>query len=145
MKKYLFLMLLPMVIGLTSCDYHDKMLETGDLPTKTTIFISDYFPGCEIVYIDKDRDLGFVSYDVVLNCGANLEFDSNGEWTSVDCEPDEVPNGIIPAKILEYVSGRYTDNYIVKIERDWNRYTVELNNEIELVFDKDGNFKRIDN
>ena len=51
-------MLLPMVIGLASCDYHDRMVEVGDLPTKTTMFIVDYFPGCEIVAIDKDRELG---------------------------------------------------------------------------------------
>lgn len=144
MKKYLFLMLLPIIIGLVSCDYHDKILEVGDLPTKTTMFISNYFPECEIVYIDKDRDLGSVSYDVVLNCGVNLEFDGKGGWTNVDCEPNSVPDGIIPAMILEYVSERYTDNYIVKIERDWNRYIVELDNDIELVFDKDANFKYID-
>lgn len=144
MKKYLFLMLLPIVIGLASCDYHDKIVEVGDLPTKTTMFIANYFPGCEIVAIDKDRELGGVSYDVVLNCGVKLEFDGKGEWISVDCEPDQVPDAIIPAKILEYVSSKYVDNYIVKIEHEWNNYKVELNNDVELVFDKDGNFKRID-
>ena len=81
MKKYLFLMLLPMVIGLASCDYHDRVVDKGDMPTKTTMFISDYFPGCDIVSIDKDRDLGGVSYDVVLSCGVRLEFDGKGEWS----------------------------------------------------------------
>jgi hypothetical protein len=144
MKKYLFLMLLPMVIGLASCDYHDKIVETGDLPTKTTMFIADYFPGCDIVAIDKDRDLGTVSYDIVLSCGVKLEFDKLGDWTEVDCEPNEVPHAIVPDKILEYVVSKYADNYIVKIERKWSNYIVELNNDIELVFNKDGDFKHID-
>lgn len=94
MKKYFFLMLLPMVIGLASCDYHDKVIDKGDIPTKTTMFIADYFPGCEIVAIDKDRDLAGVSYDVVLSCGVRLEFDAKGEWKEVDCEPNQVPDGI---------------------------------------------------
>lgn len=144
MKNYLFLMLLPMVIGFASCDYHDKMVDTGDLPTKTTMFIADYFPGCKVVSIDKDRDFGVVSYDVVLSCGVKLEFDKSGDWTEVDCSPNEVPNAIVPSKILEYVSAKYSDNFIVKIERKWSNYKVELNNDIELVFDKDGNFKHFD-
>jgi len=145
MKKYLFLMLLPMVIGLASCDYHDKVIDKGDIPTKTTMFIADYFPGCEIVAIDKDRDLAGVSYDVVLSCGVRLEFDAKGEWKEVDCEPNQVPDGIVPTKILDYVVSKYADNYIVKIERDWYSYQVELDNDVELMFDNDGNFKRIDN
>ena len=80
MKKYLFLMLLPMVIGLASCDYHDKMVETGDLPTKTTMFIADYFPGCNIVAIDKDRELGTVKG---LPDGGKVDVESV-LWTSVE-------------------------------------------------------------
>ena len=137
-------MLLPMVFGLASCDYHDKMIEAGEMPTKTTMFISDYFPECDIVAIDKDRELGGISYDVVLNCGVKLEFDGKGEWTSVDCERSQVPDGIIPSKILDFVLAKYQNNFIVMIERDWNHYKVELNNDIELIFNKDGDFKRID-
>ena len=144
MKKYLFLMLLPMVVGLASCDYHDKMVEVGDMPTKTTMFIADYFPNCDIVYIDKDRDLGSVTYDVVLSCGVKLEFNKSGDWIEVDCEPNEVPNAIVPDKILDYVSAKYANNYIVKIGKEWSNYKVELNNDIELVFNKDGDFKYID-
>ena len=137
-------MLLPMVIGLASCDYHDKMVEVGDMPTKTTMFIADYFPNCDIVYIDKDRDLGSVTYDVVLSCGVKLEFNKSGDWIEVDCEPNEVPNAIVPDKILDYVSAKYANNYIVKIGKEWSNYKVELNNDIELVFNKDGDFKYID-
>ena len=143
-KLFLFLMLLPTMTMLASCDYHDKMVDVGDLPTKTTMFIADYFPDCNIVAIDKDREFGAVSYDVVLSCGVKLEFDSKGDWTEVDCSPKEVPNAIVPNKILEYVSTKYSDNFIVKIERKWSSYKVELNNDIELVFDKDGNFKYFD-
>ncbi len=144
MKKYLFLMFLPMVIGLASCDYHDKMVDAGDLPTKTTMFIADYFPGCNIVSIDKDRDFGSVSYDVVLSCGVKLEFDKSGNWTEIDCSPNEVPNALVPDKILEYVVSKYPDNHIVKIEHKWSNYQIELNNDLELVFDKNGNFKYFD-
>ena len=96
MKKYLFLMLLLMVIGLASCDYHDKMVEPGDLPTKTTMFIADYFPGCDIVAIDKDRDLGTISYDVVLNCGVKLEFNKSGSQSTSVQSPDLLNSNFTP-------------------------------------------------
>ena len=146
MKKFfLFLMLLPTMAVFASCDFHDKMVDSGDLPTKTTQFIADMFPGCNVVAIDKDRDLGVVTYDVVLSCGVKLEFNSDGEWTEVDCDPESVPDAIVPEKILNYVQSKYAEYFIVKIEKYWNRYKVELNVDIDLVFDRDGNFVRIDN
>ena len=36
------------------------------------------------------------------------------------------------------------NNYIVKIEHKLSKYKVELNNDVELVFNKDGDFKYID-
>ena len=78
------------------------------------------------------------------NCGVKLEFKSSGEWREVDCEPDAVPVLIIPEKILQFVNNKYPDSYVVSIERKLTRYLVDLNNDLELVFDDEGNFKRID-
>lgn len=137
-------MLLPMIIGFASCDYHDREIEVGDMPTKTTMFIADYFPGCNIVAIDKDRGFDGVTYDVVLDCGVRLEFNRKGEWIEVDCEPNPVPESIIPTNILEYVTEKYPNNFVVKIELEWSMYHIELDNDVELVFNKDGEFKYID-
>ena len=144
MKKYLFLMLLPMVIGLASCDYHDKMIDLGELPTMSTQFIEDAFPGCKVVAVNKDRDLGSVTYDVVLDCDVRLEFDNKGRWQEVDCEPGRVPDVVVPSLILSFVEERYPNNFIEKIEHKRSHYTVELDIDIELVFDENGNLKRID-
>ena len=145
MKKNSILVLIAMMIAMVSCEFNDRDVNVGEMPMATNTFINDYFPGCDIVAVDKDYDGGILTYDVVLNCGIRLEFDRKGEWLEVDCEPNQVPDGIIPAKILDYVLGKYPDNYIVKIERNWYSYHVELDNDLELVFDKDANFKRIDN
>ncbi len=144
MKKYLFLMLLPMVIGLASCDYHDRVVDKGDMPTKTTMFISDYFPGCDIVSIDKDRDLGGVSYDVVLEGDVKIEFNRSGDWTSVDCEKGQVPDSVLPQEVLDYVRKRFARVYVVEIERGVMGYDVKLSNDLELDFDKSGKFVRVD-
>ena len=66
---------------------------------------------------------------------------TDGEVTG---PPSAEESSIVPDKILKYVAEKYADNYIVKIEHKWSNYQVELNNDVELVFNKDGDFKHID-
>ena len=133
-----------MVIGLASCDYHDRVVDKGDMPTKTIMFISDCFPGCDIVSIDKNRDLGGVSYDVVLEGDVKIEFNRSGDWTSVDCEKGQVPDSVLPQEVLDYVRKRFARVYVVEIERGVMGYDVKLSNDLELDFDKSGKFVRVD-
>jgi hypothetical protein len=145
MKRFfLLLMLIPIALGLASCDYHDRFITVGDLPTKTTTFIADVFPNCDIVSIDKDRDIDGVTYDVVLSCGVRLEFNRSGEWNEIDCEPNAVPEVVIPEGIKNFMAENYSKYFIEKISREWYGYKVELNIDVELTFDKNGNFRRFD-
>jgi hypothetical protein len=73
-----------------------------------------------------------------------VEFNRSGEWTSVDCERDEVPNGVLPQGVLEYVGKRFAGAYVVEIEKGLRGYEVKLSNDIDLEFDKDGKFLRVD-
>ena len=51
----------------------------------------------------------------------------------------------LPQSILNYISTNYPDNTITEAEiEDNNNYEVELNNDVELVFDQQGNFLGID-
>ena len=47
--------------------------------------------------------------------------------------------------MLDYIAANYPDNTIIEAEReDDNTYEVTLNNGMELKFDADGNFLRVD-
>lgn len=83
-------------------------------------------------------------YDVTLDCGVEIDFDKNGEWTDIDCGHNPVPEAIIPANILNYVKEKHPNNFITQIEKKRNGYKVELNIDLDLLFDKNGNFTRFD-
>ena len=57
----------------------------------------------------------------------------------------QLPNSVIPQSILDYVSVNYPNNVITDWELEFNHQQVELNNNIELEFEMNGNFIRIDN
>lgn len=141
MKK-LFLILLSVVAmtAFVSCD--DKPVTGDKLPAKAKTFLNTYFPGIDILSVIKDDD----SYDVDLVDGTDVDFRLNGAWKKVDCEGRPVPTGFYPTSIDSYVTAHYPMSYIEDIELENNRYKVGLNDplEVDLVFDKNGNFIGID-
>jgi hypothetical protein len=99
----------------------------------------------DILYAKAERDMGVVtSYDVMLDGDIKLEFNRKGEWESVDCYRSRVPDSLLPKGVLDYVNKKFTKAYVVEIERDIQGYDVKLNNDLDLEFDRDGNFLRID-
>lgn len=58
---------------------------------------------------------------------------------------DHINTASLPQPILDYVTTNYPDNTIVNAEiEDSNNYEIELNNEMELIFDQEGIFLGID-
>ncbi|MBQ5785524.1 MAG: PepSY-like domain-containing protein, partial [Alistipes sp.] len=54
----------------------------------------------------------------------------------VDCKYGQVPSAIVPKQILKYLSSKYPDVKVVKIERLRKGFEVSLSNRIELEFDQ---------
>lgn len=110
------------------------------LPEAAQQFIAQYFAGTTVVNVELDDFI----YEVLLSNGVELEFNMNGNWREVDCHTFAVPQGIVPANIENFVGTSYPNNFIVKIEINNQRYEIELNNHLDLVFDINGNFLYID-
>ena len=68
----------------------------------------------------------------------------NGNWREVDCNTFAIPAGIVPQNIVDFVTTSYPANFIVKISKEYQKYEIELNNHLDLVFDLNGNFLYID-
>jgi len=146
MKKFLVLFLgfLTLTLGACKKNNDSSQIQNGptsydNLPSQAQQFITQHFPTASIVsvVIDEGR------YEVWLNNGTEIEFTMQGEWKEVDCHMTQVPNSIIPAKILEYVTAHYPNNFIVKIEKDYDGYDIELNNGLDLDFDYNGNLQEV--
>jgi hypothetical protein len=127
---------------LTSCE-KEKVVGEGELPTAATRYIGDHFPGQQILQVKKELDHLRKSFEVILSEGFKLEFNKAGEIQGVE-GTKALPNSVVPAKILEYVNANFPDEQIFDWELDDNRQEVKLGNGLELVFDKQGNFLRLD-
>ncbi len=144
MKK-LTLMLLAF-LPLTACETEDvKPIEYSQLPAKAQEFINAHFSDRTISTVFVDKDLFDTDYEVIFTDGTDIDFDKDGDWTSVDMKNGEaVPTSAIPSGINSYVSSKHSNAYVVDMDQERREYKVELNNQIEIVFDKSGNFKRYD-
>ena len=145
MKK-LFLFLIVSIVGMMPIlADNDKIITREELPEKAQVFLTQHFEGIEILYAKVEREMGVImSYDVLLDGEVKVEFNRSGEWTSVDCERNQVPNGVLPQGVLDYVTKKFAKSYVVEIERGLLGYDVKLNNDLDLDFDKNGKFLRVD-
>lgn len=137
-----FSLALLMLFSFSSCD-KEEILSDEKFPDEITLFISTHFPDNEIRQVVKDNDGFNRTYDVVLSGNIKLEFNRKKEI--IDIESDsKLPDSVIPVKILQYVNENYPDDFISSWELDGKKQKVELNGGLDLEFDKNGNFLRID-
>lgn len=139
--KIKFLALVTLLLSLNFVfGQKDVVITKEQLPKISQQFIDQHFTKQNISYCIKDHD----SFDVKFENGYEVDFDKKGEWKEIDCNTEAIPLAIIPASIQQYVNKNFPQCTIVKIERDHKGYDIELNNNLDIEFDKKGNFKKID-
>uniref|UniRef100_UPI0040568823 PepSY-like domain-containing protein n=1 Tax=Alistipes sp. TaxID=1872444 RepID=UPI0040568823 len=145
MKKMIqfFVMVLGALLTLQGCEKADEVVPSSSLPVAAQSLISTHFPGAEVTQVVKDYDDGGHTYKVILSDGTYIEFAKNGTWREVQNYANGVPEGLIPAKILEYIRLNYADQYVVSIELDRD-YEVRLSGGLELIFSTAGDYLRMD-
>lgn len=130
MKKLSFFLVSIVSLMLIACD---------PVPQEGHKFVDKYYPDYQIIECDKDDDGG---YDLKLTGDVEIDLDRDGEWTSVE-DDGGVPDEIIPVHIRQYVHDNYMGRTIVKIEREYYGYYVELYHKIKMRFDHQGNFMEL--
>lgn len=142
MKK-LFLAIV--IASLTCCVTFAREMSTTNpsvLPAKARTFIAKNFKkGINHIKVDK-KTFGSTEYDVILNDGTEIEFNSDGNWENVDCGNSAVPNAIVPTVIRQHISKYYKKAKITEIEINRNTYEIKLSTGQELTYDRSGRFLR---
>lgn len=141
MKKISIALLLA-VFAFVGCD-KETIVKDSDLPKEIHSFITTHFSGKRIIQSVKDREGLELTYDILLDGNIRLEFNSKKQIIDIESH-DKLPDSVIPDKIINYVSTHYAGNYITGWELDDRNQQVRLNNGIELEFNMDGDFLRID-
>lgn len=116
----------------------DVPITVRELPARAQSMLRTHFKGRKVAFAKKETDLFGKSYDIVFTNGDKIEFDRNGNWTSMNCRRGQVPAALVHPNILHYVRRRFRSVRIVKIEREHHKYEVDLSNGAELRFDKNG-------
>ena len=47
-------------------------------------------------------------------------------------------------RIADYIRKNFADSKVISVDKDTREYEVKLNNDLELKFDRNGNFKKFD-
>jgi len=137
--KLFFLTLLCLLLS-TTAKADDRPITVDQLPAAAKTFIKKHFSQDQVVEAEMEKNFRSVKYDVKFSSGSEVDFNAKGTWISVDCERSAVPAAIIPAAIKKYVSTKYKGETINKIERETYGYEVELSNDLELKFNRNGKF-----
>ncbi len=150
MKKIL---LLTISILLNFSVFADGLpIQPEELPANAKTFIAEYFSKETILLATFEKEVGDKSYEVKFKNGSEIEFDKDGNWTSIEVKQGSIPIQIISktnSAIYKYISTSSTYKQMkikeFSIKDDLRKgYSLELENGIELEFDKKGNFLRID-
>lgn len=139
----LFLIVAIATLSLTA-QAQDKIVTFDQLPKAAQNFVSTYYDINQVSYAALDKEFLSTSYKVKLNTGVEIEFDDKGDWTEVDADHKAVPSQIVPAKILASVKKSFPNIEIVQISKSSRKIEVELANGIDLIFNKKGEFIRVD-
>ena len=145
MKKLLSLIMLAL-LAIAPLAARDRISRNvKDLPPAAQTLLNKYFGGEKVNHIKIDKPtFGSTEYDVILNNGTEIEFDSKGDWKEIDCGNSSVPKDLVLKSIRDYVSSNFKGQKIVNIEKTRNKYNIELQNGTDLEFDRSGRFLRID-
>ena len=114
-----------------------------NLPMEIKIYITTYYPIQLITGSITDLTDSTNTYEIGLDNASSLVFNYKKEIVEIEGNT-ELPSSVISIKIFEYVKVNYPNNFITGWKRDEDEQEIELNNQVELVFDLNNVFLEVD-
>ncbi len=122
----------------------DAHVQTSSLPQPVLDYVSTTYPNLTIRKAEIEDD---DTYEITLSDGTELIFDMQGGFLGID--DDDVDDygdeyldpSELPQNIQDFITQYFPGVGIDEAERENNgNYEVELNNDVELIFNADGEF-----
>lgn len=127
-----------------ACNAQKRNITLAELPATAQTFIKANFPNQATSYIIEDKDITKTEYKVWFTGGTEAKFDGKGNWEELDANKGALPNSVLPKAIATYVAQNYKGLSVEKLEKERWGYKLEFTNDLELEFDANGKFLRID-
>ena len=126
---------------LVACDKEQAIL-VDDLPANAIGFVEAHYEGKQILHVIKELDNLKTYYHVYLDNGTKLDFSRQGEIMKIE-GTEAIPDTVMPQLILDYVDANYPNDFIRGWEIKNATQNIQLSGNVELEFDTNGNFLRI--
>ncbi len=121
-------------------------IKQNELPAPARELLSKHFSDISISFATLDSELFSKEYNVVLENGTKIEFDSKGEWKSIDCKNSYVPSALVPDVVYEQLKELFQKDEIQvkEIDKDGRHIEFELPNGVGVKYTLSGKLVEID-
>ncbi len=136
MKNKIFLAIV--LLSFTISASAQKKIEVTELPNPAQEFLKKHFGNTEIETVKKDAEHGEKGFEVKLKDGTEVEFWKDGSYREVDGGDKPIPTAFIPDNIKSYVAKNHPNEKITHIDYGHKDLDVDLTNNIDLEFTKEG-------
>lgn len=143
MKK---IALIALLLGLfcTSVDAKGKQpIALNKTPKAVQTAALKHYTPDQILFITKDKELGKDEYEFTLADGTKVEFYENGQLHKIKSQQG-VPEEFIPTNMLKYIKATFPNSIVTEFKNDRMMKKIEINNDVDLIFNRKGKFLRID-
>lgn len=141
MKKSMFALVAMLLLLCVSAQANDRVITFDQLPQNAQTLVKTHFADKVPLIITADYD----DYEILFESGEKIEFSRKGEWKDIECKTSAVPVALIPEQIKASIAKSFPAATIVCISRDRRGYEVELNNGLDVEFNKKFQVIEIDN
>ena len=143
MKKITLVALLLCVFSLGACARGKQPVAFQNLPEMVKSAVLKNYSDSLVQYITWEKAIGKDKFEFLLQDGTKMEYYENGQLHKIKCITG-IPDALVPEPILKYVRGTFPNAIITEFKNDSWSQEVELSNDMDLIFNRRGDFLRID-
>lgn len=119
----------------------DNYIPVNQTPEQIKTYVKNHFPATIISSVKKEKELLNNELEVKLSDSTKLTFNKNNALIEIESNK-AIPEKILADTIYDIAHKNYPNNKIVGWEKTKLGQKVELDNDVELYFDDNGNFIR---
>ena len=98
--------------------------------------MQQYQDVANIAYVKLDPELFGDKYEVRFNDGKEFDFEEDGTLRKVDYKLEAVPEALVPEVVRQQISASFPQTFIVEWGKDDWGWKAELNNKLEIKFNR---------
>lgn len=134
MKKMKLFLTAILCCMMSTTVFADQPISPKQLPASIRNFVQKHFKGHSITYAECEYESGRTKYDIYLDDGTKIDFDSDS-WDTVNGERHIAPATIVPSTVKKTVKVQDRGFHIGKIDIDYDDDDeIELFDDVEIKF-----------